>query len=121
MSQIVARCHPLQHPPPAFGALFPRLAREARYRKDYAMPGARYPRRDCECVCPRLTVPPPGQVYAFGRESALGLGGSAATSASNPVAPKEVEGLTGCSQLALGNIHAMALFNSTADLGHFLN
>jgi hypothetical protein len=32
-----------------------------------------------------------------------------------------VEGLTGCSQLALGNIHAMALFNSTADLGHFLN
>lgn len=62
-----------------------------------------------------------GDVYAFGRESALGLGGNSARNAANPVAPKEVEGLTGCSHLALGNIHASALFQSTADLGHFLN
>ena len=29
-------------------------------------------------------------MYAFGRESALGLGGNSARNAANPVAPKEV-------------------------------
>lgn len=56
-----------------------------------------------------------GEVYMCGREAAVGLGGSAARNTANPTIPREVEGMKNVSCLAVGAVHAVALFDSNLD------
>jgi len=56
-----------------------------------------------------------GNVYMCGRESQVGLGGSAPKSTANPTVPREIEGLRHPTRLALGTVHAIALYSSNLD------
>jgi alpha-tubulin suppressor-like RCC1 family protein len=56
-----------------------------------------------------------GKVYMCGRESQVGLGGSAPKNTANPTAPREIEGLRNPTHLALGAVHAIALYSSNLD------
>ena len=56
-----------------------------------------------------------GQVFMCGRESSVGLGGSAPKDTHNPTVPREVEGMTNVSCLAIGSVHAVALYQSNLD------
>ena len=50
-----------------------------------------------------------GEVFLCGKQSVLGIGGCAGINNTTPTMPKEVEGLTNVSVLALGAIHAVAI------------
>ena len=56
-----------------------------------------------------------GEVFMCGREAGNGLNGSAAKSTTNPTLPRQVEGLAGISCLAVGSVHALALYHSNLD------
>ena len=56
-----------------------------------------------------------GDIYMCGRESAVGLGGSAAKNATDPTVPRLVEGISNISCLSVGSVHVIALFPSNLD------
>ena len=77
----------------------------------YPNPETRDPKPDLEPLNPKRRP----QVYYMGYESAMGLGGAQSTNSS--VLAKEVEGLTGVSDLAFGSIHGLAIVRSSLFIG----
>eukprot|EP00960_Hanusia_phi_P026711 746404-Hanusia_phi.AAC.5 len=49
-----------------------------------------------------------GQLFLWGSENSMGLGGNQARDTANPYAPKEVEGLDRLEQVAVGSMHIVA-------------
>ena len=56
-----------------------------------------------------------GHVYMCGRESNVGLGGSAPKNTANPTMPRAVEGLSNISSLAIGSVHGVAVYQSNLE------